>query len=348
MKLKKISGLVLGLMIGVLAVTGCSSGSGSGDKGETPEKVNIGFFPNITHSQALVGKADGSFQKAIGEDVKLEWHQFNAGNEAIESLFAGNLDITYIGPGPAVNGFIKSDGDLEIVAGATHSGAVLVVGKESNIKSVKELAGKKVAVPNYGNTQDVTLRAALSDAGLKDTNSGGDVEIVQAKNPDIKVLLEREDIDAAFVPEPWGTRLEIEIGAKVLLDENQTFRNGEYSSAVVLARKDFVKENPELVEKILANHVELTDYIVGNQEEAKKTIVGELKSLTNSELPKEVLDGGFSRMTVSYDPLSDSVVDMAKISKENGFIEEELKPEGLFNLKILDKILESKGKATID
>lgn len=348
MRLRKISGLVLGLMVGVLAVTGCSSSRGSGEEGKSAETVNIGFFPNITHSQALVGKADGSFQESIGEDVNLEWHQFNAGNEAVESLFAGNLDITYIGPGPAVNGFIKSEGDLEIIAGATHSGAVLVVGKDESINSVKELSGKKVAVPNYGNTQDVTLRAALSEAGLKDTNNGGDVEIVQAKNPDIKLLLERGDIDAAFVPEPWGTRLEIEIGAKVLLDEKQTFRNGEYSSAVILARKEFVKENPEIVEKILENHVGLTDYIVENQEEAKKTVREELKSLTNSELPQEVLDGGFARMKVSYDPLSESVIEMAEISKENGFLEDELKPDGLFNLSILNKILESNGKEIID
>lgn len=348
MNLKRLSGILLAVMVGVAILVGCSSSSEETKATDSTEKINLGFFPNITHSQALIGKADGVFQERLGNNVDLEWHQFNAGNEAIEALFSKNLDITYIGPGPAVNGFIRSDGDLEIIAGATHSGAVLVVGKDENINSVAQLSGKKVAVPNYGNTQDITLRAALREAGLSDTNSGGDVEIVQAKNPDIKVLLERGDIDAAFVPEPWGARLEIEVGARILLDEKQTFRNGEYSSAIILARKDFVEKNPEIVEKIIQGHVDITDYILDNQEEAKLKISKELKAITQSEIPKEVLDGGFSRMTVSYDPLEDSIIEMAKISRENGFLEEELNAEGLFNLKALNRVLEKEGKPAID
>jgi NitT/TauT family transport system substrate-binding protein len=305
-------------------------------------KVKIGFFPNITHSQALIGKTEGQFQKAFGITNKIDWKQFNAGPAEIEALFAGEIDIGYIGPGPAINGYTKSKGALQIIAGATDAGAILVTRKGLELKSVKELSGKKVAVPQFGNTQDLSLRNLLKQNGLKDTTKGGTVEIRQAENPDIKTLLDKGDIDAAIVPEPWGSRLIKEVNANILLDYNQVWRNGNYSTAVVIASTKFIKEHPDLVEKFLRTHIELTSYINENQAKAQTAINNQIKELTQKELAKDVLDAAFKRLTVTYDPQSDSVKEIAKLSKEAGFIKVVPDDKNLFNFAILNKILSEK------
>ncbi|MHB1420756.1 MAG: ABC transporter substrate-binding protein, partial [Bacillota bacterium] len=176
--------LILTFAMAVLAGCGASSSLTAGSNSEKVI-VKIAHFPNITHSQALVGRAEGQFEKALGDKASIEWKEFNAGPEEIEAFLAGEVDLGYIGPGPAVNGYVKSGGELEIIAGATDAGAIFVSRKSLVIKDLKELNGKKVAVPQFGNTQDLTLRKVLQENGLKDTTKGGTVEIVQAKNPDI-------------------------------------------------------------------------------------------------------------------------------------------------------------------
>ncbi len=194
------------LTAGVL--TGCNAKNSDATKVSSATTVRIAYFPNITHSQALVGMEDGEFQKSLGKNVTIQWKQFNAGSSEVEAFLAGSVDIGYIGPGPAINGYTKSNGDLEVIAGATDSGAVLVAKKGENIKTVKDLANKKVAIPQFGNTQDLTLRFLLSNNGLQDKTKGGNVEIVAADNPDIVTLLDNGSIDAALVPEPWGSRIQ--------------------------------------------------------------------------------------------------------------------------------------------
>ncbi|MCX7923538.1 MAG: aliphatic sulfonate ABC transporter substrate-binding protein [Clostridia bacterium] len=345
MKLGKITRLVAGMLIVTsLGVSFSACTSKSEDKAST---VRIAHFPNITHSQALVGKAEGQFQKALGNDIKVDWKTFNAGPAEIESLFAGEVDIGYIGPGPAINGFAKSNGDLQIIAGATNAGAVLVSRKDLVIKDIKELSGKKVAVPQFGNTQDLSLRNLLQENGLKDTTKGGTVEVRQAENPDIKTLLDNKQIDAALVPEPWGSRLVKEVGANIVLDYNQVWREGKYTTAVVIVRTEFLKKNPELVEKFLRAHVELTDYINKNPDKAKKIVNDQIKELTKKALPEDVLDAAFKRLTVTNDPEKDSVIDFVKLSVNAGFLKKEPDTKNLFNLEILNKVLKEKGQTEI-
>jgi NitT/TauT family transport system substrate-binding protein len=332
--------LVMALVLAVVGgLTGCSSNTVE-NKGA---KVRIAHFPNITHSQALVGRADGQFQKVLGETNVIEWKTFNAGPAEIEALFAGEVDIGYIGPGPAINGYTKSKGDLQIIAGATDAGAILVTRKDLVLKNVGELSGKRVAVPQFGNTQDLSLRHILKENGLQDTTKGGTVEVRQADNPDIKTLLDKGEIDAALVPEPWGARLISEVKANVLLDHKQVWRDGNYTTAVVVANTKFVKEHPEIIEKFLKTHVELTDYINKNPEAAKELVNSQIKELTGKPLAKEILDSAFTRLTVTNDPEKDSVVDFVKLSVDAGFIKTAPDLKELFDFKILNKILKEKG-----
>ncbi|AFS79518.1 ABC transporter periplasmic aliphatic sulfonates-binding protein SsuA [Gottschalkia acidurici 9a] len=330
------------LVILTLALVGCSDES-TKTSSDGSKIVRVGFFPNVTHTQALVGKGNGTFQKEIGKEYTIDWKQFNAGPSELEALLAGELDIGYIGPGPAVNGYTVSKGDLQIISGASNAGAVLIVGKDTDIKDIKDLEHKKIAIPQYGNTQDICLRGLLKDNGLKDSARGGTVDVVQAPNPDIKMLLEEGNIDAAFVPEPWGSRLESEIGAKILLDYDETWREGEYSSAVIIARKEFVENHPDLIEKFLKAHIETTEYINKNNDQAKKVINEQLQELIQKPLPKDVLDRAFDRLVITYDPQRESVKEIVDLSYEVGYLRRKPDLTNLFNLDLLNKVLDSKG-----
>ncbi|WP_425058203.1 hypothetical protein SCACP_28500 [Sporomusa carbonis] len=339
MKLAKF-GLVL---VAVIVLIGSAMGCSTNTTGSNNTKVRIAFFPNITHSQALVGRAEGHFQKAFGDTNVIEWKVFNAGPAEIEALFAGEVDIGYIGPGPAINGYTKSKGDLQIIAGATDAGAILVTRKDLVLKNAGELSGKKIAVPQFGNTQDLSLRYILQQNGLKEITKGGTVEIRQVENPDIKTLLDKGEIDAALVPEPWGSRLVSEVKANILLDATQVWREGKYTTAVVVARTKFIQDHPEIVEKFLRAHVELTDYINKNPEKAKELVNAQIKELTNKPLAKDILDASFGRLTVTNDPEKDSVTEFVQLALDAGFIKTKPELKDLFNLTILNKVLKEKG-----
>ncbi|QAA30566.1 aliphatic sulfonate ABC transporter substrate-binding protein [Clostridium manihotivorum] len=337
MNIKRIlASIVTSVM--VLGLVGCSP------KSKDTSKVTIGFFSNITHAQALLGMNNGQFKRDIGSEYNLSFKQFNAGPDELQALLAGSIDIGYIGPGPALNGYINSKGAIQIIAGASSAGAVLLTSKDSSIKTVKDLSGKKVAIPQFGNTQDLSLRALLKENGLKDKTSGGTVDIVQAENSLIKTLLSQHKIDAALVPEPWGARLEQEAGAKVVLDYKDVWRDGNYSVAVVVVRKEFMAKHPEVVERFLKAHVSLTDYINSNPKEAKKAINDEIKKLTKKPLKGEVLDKAFKRLEVTNYPIKDSIVEMAELSRSIGFIREEPELDDLYSLDMLDKAVNEAGK----
>lgn len=349
MKGKKfLFSLISMLAVGIL-LAGCgsnTSSSKSNASGSNASTVRIAYFPNITHSQALLGRQNDQFQKALG-NTKIEWKQFNAGPSEIEAFLTGAVDIGYIGPGPAINGYTKSKGDLQIIAGASDAGAVLIGRKGITIKSVKDLANKKIAVPQFGGTQDLCLRFLMQENGLKDKTKGGNVEIVQAGNPDIVSLFDRGSIDAAFVPEPWGSKIQAQSGASIILDYNQVWKDGKYPTTVVVARKEFIKDHPDVVEKFLRTHVELTDYLNKSREDAANKVNDELNTLTKKPLDKSVLDTAFKRVTVTTNPETEATKEMIDMSVKTGLIKQKPDDKGLFDLTILNKILKEKGESTV-
>ncbi|MBE0451940.1 MAG: ABC transporter substrate-binding protein, partial [Clostridia bacterium] len=305
-------------------------------------------FPNVTHAQALVAREMGAFEEKLGDDLKVEYFVFNAGPSEIEAFFAGELDLGYIGPVPAVNGNIKSDGDIVILAGATNAGAILVVSEHSDIQSIADLHDKKIAIPQIGNTQHLSLLSLLSENNLADTTKGGNVEVVPVSNPDIKTLLENGGIDAAYVPEPWGSRLVYEIGARILLDEKEVFRNGEYSTALLIGRKDFVEKYPEIVKKVLEAHIEMTSYLENKAQSAKGMVNKQILELTGKALSAEVIDSVFERLYFSNDPISESVMDFMNISKAEGFIDNTTTKDKLFKFDLLNTLLEENGLPIVE
>ncbi len=311
--------------------------------------VRVGAFPNVTHPQAMVGKGSGWFEKAMGSKVKIEWKSFNAGPSAIEALFAGALDMTYIGPNPAISGYVRSNGEaLRIVAGATSGGAALVVRNDSGIQKPEDFHGKKVASPQMGNTQDVALRAWLKSHGMRSADKGGDVQVIPLANPDQLTLFVKKELDAAWAPEPWATRLIKEGNGRLFLDERTLWPNGQFITAHLIVRTQFLKEHPELVKDWIRAHVELTDWINGHIPEAKKLLNQQIAKETGKALPDAVLDESFGRLQVTYDPLRSSLMNAAKSAFDAGFLGRDMPDlSSLYDLSLLNQVLAEKGKKAI-
>lgn len=320
---KNLKRLLAITMVSLLALTGC----GGKDSGKT--KVNIGYFNNVTHAQALYMKAEQSLENVYGDKAEVSWTAFNAGPAEVEALFAGDIDIGYIGPVPAISANVKSQGDVVILSGATKGGAVMVKRKGSDINSVADLAGKNVAIPQLGNTQHLCLLDLLAKNNLKPVTEGGDVTISAVANADVANTMERGDIDAALVPEPWGATL-LEKGAELVLDYDQIYMEGDYDVAVVVVRKEFQEEHPELVAQFLEQHKAATEEINSKQEETLDIINKELDVATGKSLSESIMKESFKRIGVSADLNKESISGFGKISAEQGFISKEPDENGLY------------------
>src|ERR1700730_14946377 len=311
--------------------------------------VRVGAYPNVTHSQAMVGKANGFFEKALGPRVKVEWKTFNAGPAAIEALFAGAVDMTYIGPNPAIQGYVRSNGEaLRIVAGATSGGAALVVRNDSGIQKPQDFHGKKVASPQQGNTQDVALRAWLLVQGMKSVDKGGDVQVTPMANPDQLTLFAKKELDAAWAPEPWATRLIREGNGRLFLDERDLWPKGQFITCHLIVSTKFLHENPELVKRWIRAHVELNEWINAHLPEAKKILNQQIQAETGKALAAAELDEAFSRLQVTYDPLRASLLTAAKSSYAAGFLGHQMPDlSRLYDLDLLNQVLAEKGKGPV-
>lgn len=334
---RKLLGVWLGL---AFAVVGTS---------HAQTLVRVGAFPNITHPQAMVGKANGWFEKVMGPSAKVEWKSFNAGPSAIEALYAGAIDMTYVGPNPTINGYVRSDGEaLRVIAGACSGGAALVVRKDSGIQGAKDFHGKRVASPQVGNTQDVALRAWLKSNGLRTKDKGGDVEVIPLANPDQLTLFLKKELDAAWAPEPWATRLIQEGNGRLLLDERTLWPGGQFVTTNLIVRTKFLKEHPDLVKSWLQAHVELTDWITGHLPDAKRILNEQIQRETGKALPPAVLDEAFGRMQVTYDPLRGALLNSAKSAFDAGFLGRQMPDlSSLYDLSLLNQVLSEKGKKAV-
>ena len=312
--------------------------------------LNIGYFPNINHAQAVIGIGNGDFQKALGKNIEIKPLVFSAGPSIIEALLAKRVDVAYVGPNPAINGYVVSEGkNVKIIAGASSGGAIFVVRNDSGINSVKDLAGKKIASPQIGNTQDVALRKYLIDNGYKTKDKGGNVEILPAKNADILTLLLKKEIDGAWVPEPWGEKMLKESNSRLFLDERTLWPGEKFVTANIIVNPEYLEQNPEIITKLLEAHINETQWINSHKDEALKTFNSQLKSLTGQVIPEDQLSVAFSRLELTYDPIKYSLFKSANDAFEVGFLGKS-QPDlsGIYDLTILNQILKMKGLEEID
>lgn len=339
-----IAGAIIAGVITVSFISNSDSLFSLNNSTTSADVVRIGYFPNINHAQAVIGLGNGDFQKAL-DGVKIETQIFNAGPSAIEALFANQIDVSYVGPNPAINGYIKSDGEaLRIIAGAASGGAVFVIRNDAEINSVEDFAGKKFASPQLGNTQDVALRAYLLSNGYKTTESGGNVEVIPAKNPDILTLMLKKEIDGAWVPEPWGAKIIKETNSRIFLDERDLWSEGKFVTAHIIASTKYLKNHPDVIKKLLVAHVEQTQWINQNKEESFRVFNTELEKITGKTIPADEFQEAFSRMEITYDPMKESLFKSANDAFDIGFLGD-TRPDlsEIYDLKLLNDVLEEKG-----
>ncbi len=330
-------------LVAVTALSACGDNdeAAAGGNGEAAA-LRLGYFPNITHAPALVGVKNNIFADALGSGTKLEPSTFNAGPAAIEALFSGAIDATYIGPNPAINGWAESKGKaLKIIAGSTSGGAALVV--KPGINSVADLKGKRIATPQLGNTQDVALRHWLKSQGLNaDQQGGGDVSSLPQDNATALQAFAQGAIDGAWVPEPNISRLVIESGAKILVDEKTLWPNQQFVTTHLIVKQEFLKENPEVVRKLIAGHISAVEFISKDAAGAKTAANAQLEALSGKPLKPEILDAAFANLTFTYDPIASSLYESAKDAQDVGL----LKPvdlKGIYDLNLLNEQLKAAG-----
>jgi NitT/TauT family transport system substrate-binding protein len=310
------------------------------------EELRLGFFPNITHGQALYAKATGEFEKTIGAHIK--WTAFNAGPTAIESLFVNAIDATYIGPGPTVNGYIKSRGEeFVIVAGAASGGAGLVLRKDSGIKSDTEFNGKVIATPQLGNTQDIAARTWFMDKGYKFRERGGKLTIIPLSNPDQLTMFKKKQIDGAWTVEPWLSRLELEADGELFLDEKSIWPEGKYVTTHLIVSRALLVNNPDLVKKLIDAHVTVTKKLNADRAETAKILNDQLKVETGKALKPEVITRALSRVEFTWDPAPASLFKGAEGAHRIGYIRAAPKLDGIYALDLLNQVLKEQSLPTV-
>lgn len=311
--------------------------------------IRVGAFPNITHAQPMIGKANGWFEKALGPNVRIEWSSFNAGPSAIEALLADALDMTYVGPNPAINGYVRSNGEaLRIIAGATSGGAALVVRGDEAISRPEDFHGKRIASPQLGNTQDVALRAWLRANRLKTRDKGGDVEVMPVSNPDQLTLFLKKQIDAAWAPEPWASRLVHEANARIFLDESSLWPKGQFLTTELVVSSRFLKSHPDLVKTWLGAHVQLTNWINSHIPQAKQILNQQIQKETGKALAPAVLDDSFGRLQITYDPLQGALARAAQLAFDAGFLGRQMPDlSHIYDLTLLNEVLKEEGKGAV-
>jgi len=316
--------------------------------GTSSNILRIGYFPILNHAQAVIGLGNGDFQKALGANIVVKPQIFDSGPSLIEALFANQIDVAYIGPYPTINGYIVSDGKaLKIISGASSGDAVFVVRNDSGIQSAKDFANRKFASPQLGNTQDVALRKYLLENGYKTKENGGNVQVISATSSDIFTLMLKKQIDGAWVPEPWGAKLVKEANARIFLDERILWPGGKFVTALVISRTDYLHDNQDIIMKLLAVHVDETNWIIHHKAEAMQAFNTQLKKLTGHTIATEELQQASSRIDFTYDPLKQSLFKSANDAFEIGFLKKPPNLVGIYDLTLLNKVLNQKGLARI-
>ena len=340
-----LTATVAALSLLAAACSRADSGAGESDtaaqdKGPAAE-LRLGYFPNVTHAPALIGLDKGLFEKELG-DTKLTRQEFNAGPTEVSALLGGSLDIGFIGSGPAINAYAKSNGEaVRLISGVTSGGAQLVVAPD--ITKPEDLIGKTVATPQLGNTQDVSLKKWLAEKKLTDK-----VDVTNLENAQTLDAFRGGQVQAAWLPEPWSSRLVLDAGAKVLLDEKDLWPDGRFPTTVLIVRTQFLEEHPQTVRAFLRGLIKSIDYANTNEADAQAAVNKQLEELTGKALSPEVTERAWSNITLTFDPIAGEFPQLAKDQVTAGIAEKAPDVAGYADLTELNAALKEAGEPEVD
>lgn len=317
MKMRSVVLAGIGVVLLAIAVGIASDLS----ENSSENSIRVAFFPNIGHAIPIVGLERGTFEENLGNSTLIEPKLFDSGPQVIESLFAKSIDLGYVGPGPAINGFLKSENhDIVILSGAASGGASFVVHPNSQINSAADFVGKKIAAPQIGNTQDVSLRNYLSENGLRSYEKGGSVVVFNIPNPDIYTLFTKGEIDAAWVPEPWATILVQELDGKRLFYEEELWPEEKFASVLLIGRQEYVEKNPQLVSKWLESHQQTANWINNNQKETRVVFNEFMQKTLGQTLSDSIIDESLVNLEITTNPVDDSIFTFAQRADSLGYL----------------------------
>jgi NitT/TauT family transport system substrate-binding protein len=336
--------VIVRLLLGSCLLAAMACGGAPAPGSGSALTVSMAYMPNLTHAAGLIAVGDGSLRKALAPHT-LNVKSFSAGPGIIEALMAGEVDIALVGPSPALNGFVKSRGAaLRVIAGASSGGALFVVRPQVSIKAPADLAGKRIATPQRGGTQDIALRFLVRGAGLQTADEGGTVAVVPMQPADILTSFQRGQIDGAWMAEPWCTRLIQEAGASVWFDERTRWPDGRFATAHVIVSTRFLEQHPDLVRAFLRAHVEATQFTIAQPAEAQALTNREILRITTAALPPRVLESAFGHVDFTWDPIPASVAVMADHAQQLGFLGTTAPDlSKLYDLGPLNEVLREKG-----
>ncbi len=311
------AGVGLAILLGLALGRGWGHGERAAQAGQTP--LRLAYFPNLTHAPALIGVGSGRYAEAL-PNIHLETRVVNAGPEAMEALLAGEVDMAFVGPSPAINTYIKTKGAaLRIVAGACDGGASLIA-KDGTIQAVHDLDGRIVAVPQLGGTQDVSLRHFLAQSGLRSRERGGTVSIVPMANADILTQFKRGGLDAAWVPEPWASRLRDEGGGRTAVDERTLWPGGRFTTTVLVARRAFMEAHPDLVREFVRAHAATVAWMAAHPSDAQRAANDAIKRLSGKPLKDRILREAWAHVTFTTDPNPPNLAAFAQAAHDAGYL----------------------------
>ena len=316
----KILGMAVGGIVVIVAIAITIISFSDSDQ-INQDKIRVAFFPSIGHIIPIVGLEEKIFEKGIGEEKQIETKLFDSGPQVIESIFSGSIDVAYVGPGPIINGFLKSDGkDIKILSGAASGGASFIIQPNSGLESLENFDGKRIASPQISNSQDVSLRHYLESHGLKSVEKGGTVFVLNISNPDIYTLFAKGDIDGAWVPEPWATILVQELDGIRLFNEEKLWPNEEFASVLLIVRTEYLENNPETIQKWVESHEKTVTWINSNPDKSKSLFSSFLIDYMGKSLPTKIIDESFSNITITSDPIKNSVIIFAERADSLGYL----------------------------
>ena len=337
-------GLLAALL--AVAVVGCTRVSAGPSSDDGALTLRLGYFPNLTHASAMVAIKKGFFDSALGSAVSIETHTFNAGGDAVTAILSGSVDVTFVGPNPTTNAFVQSHGQaIRVIAGATSGGALLVV--SPSITSPSQLRGKKIADPQLGGTQDIALRWYLKRQGFNTSvTGGGDVSVVPEDNSQTLNAFKQGQIDGAWLPEPWASRLVVEAGAKVLVDERDLWPDGKFVTTNLVVSTQFLRDHPKRIKALLEGLVQATDFINSNPAEAQSLANAAVAEITGKKLADGVVSAAWPHMAFTLDPLASTLKASADHAHSLGLLAN-ANVSGLYDLTLLNQVLAAHNQPAV-
>jgi NitT/TauT family transport system substrate-binding protein len=309
--------------------------------------LRLGVFDTLAHAPAHVAIGAGILDRVMGS-TRVEVRTFESGSDASVALLSGSIDAAYIGPWPSASLYLLS-GTVAVVSGVAAGGVSLVVRAGAGIEGPDDLRGRRIAVPDINNTQEVALRSWLHDHGLRTREEGGDVAVVGLGGFDVLTLLEHGRLDGAWVPEPYPTYLAAAGIADRLVDEETLWPPGELLATNLVVSTTYLEAYPDVVRALVEANVEAIRLCLEDPDRAKEIVGARLAAADTPALERDVLDEAWTRFDFTWDPLAASFARVAEQAYAVGLssaVPEDI--SGAYRLDALNDVLNDEGLLPVE